>query len=166
MARELKGNLNGGGLRVGVVVSQFNEYLTGKLLQGAREALQRHGVPEDETAVVWVPGSLELPQAARRMALTGRWDALIALGAVVRGETAHFDYVAGEAARGIADIAKETGVPVSFGVLTTNTVEQATDRAGGSLGNRGYDSAITAIHMANLFREIDSLFPSHQEVKS
>ncbi len=165
MARELKGDLNGRGLRVGIVVSQFNEYVTAKLLQGAREALQRHGVQEEETTVVWVPGSLELSQAAQRMARTGRWDALIALGAVVRGETAHFDYVAAESARGIAAVARETGVPVAFGVLTTNTVEQATDRAGGRLGNRGYDAAVTALHMANLFREINAAFPPAQEVR-
>ena len=164
MAHELKGDLNGHGLRVGIVVSQFNEYVTAKLLQGAREALQRHGVQEEETAVVWVPGSLELAQAAQRMAGTGRWDALVALGAVVRGETAHFDYVAAESARSIAAVARETGVPVAFGVLTTNTVEQATDRAGGRLGNRGYDAAVSALHMANLFREIDAVFPPAQEV--
>ena len=161
MAHEIKGSLNGSGLRIGIIVSQFNEYLTAKLLQGALSALQRNSVPEERISVAWVPGSLELPQAARHMALSGQIDALVALGAVVRGETAHFDYVAGEAARGIAEVTRDTGIPVAFGVLTTDTIEQATDRAGGRMGNRGYDAAVTALQMANLLRDMDSAFPSH-----
>ncbi len=152
MARELKGQPDGHGLRVGVIVSQFNEYVTAKLLQGARDALLGHGVREEDLTVVWVPGSLELAQAARSMLSSGPWDALVALGAVIRGETAHFDVVAAESARGIGAVARETGVPVTFGVLTTNTVDQAMDRAGGKQGNKGYDAAMAALQMANLYR--------------
>ena len=154
MARELEGGLDGRGLRIGIVVSRFNEFITSRLLQGAQDALERHGVRDAETAVVWVPGALELPQAAKPMATSGRWDALIALGAVIRGETAHFDLVAHGASQGIARVAHDTGVPVAFGVLATDTVEQATARAGGKLGNRGADAAETAVHMANLVRQL------------
>lgn len=165
MAQELKGDVNGHGLRVGVIVSQFNEIVTARLLQGARDALLRSGVREEDITVVWVPGSLELAQAAQRMARSGRWHALVALGAVVRGETAHFDYVSAESAHGIATVARETGVPVAFGVLTTYTVEQATDRAGGKLGNKGYDAALTAVRMANLSQELDAVCSSAEEVR-
>jgi 6,7-dimethyl-8-ribityllumazine synthase len=156
MAHEISGNLDGHGLRVGVIVSQFNEYLTARLLQGAKDALQQHGVSEENVSVVWVPGSLELAQAALRMARTGQWDALVTLGAVVKGETAHFEYVSAEAARGVADVARETGVPITFGVLTTYTIDQAMDRAGGKLGNRGRDVAEAAIKMATLFKELEA----------
>lgn len=156
MAHELTGALDGAHLRVGLIVSQFNESITSRLLDGARDALTRHGVHEDRITIVHVPGSLELPQAAQRMADSGRWDALVTLGCVIRGETAHFDLVAGESARGVADVARTTGVPVAFGVLTTNTAEQALARAGGNLGNRGFDSVEAAIKMANLAPLLDA----------
>ena len=157
MALELKGGLDGQGLRVGVIVSEFNEVITSRLLEGARQALAGHGVREDAITIVWVPGSMELPQAAKRMADSGRWDALVALGCVIKGETAHFDFVAGEAARGIADVARESGVPVAFGVLTPNNMDQALARAGGAMGNRGFDAAESAIKMANLNRRLAAL---------
>ncbi len=157
MARELKGGLDGGPLRVGVIVSTFNEVVSSRLLDGAREALARHGVREDAIAIAWVPGSLELPQMAERMAATGMWDAIVALGCVIRGETAHFDYVAGEAARGIAETARRHGLPIAFGVLTTENADQAMARSGGALGNRGFDAAETAIKMANLYRRLESV---------
>ncbi len=156
MARELKADLTGRGLRVGVIVSQFNEFVSARLLQGARDAFQKHGVREEDLTVVWVPGSLELPQAAQRMARKGQWDALVTLGAVIRGETVHFDLVAKESSQGVAEVARQTGVPIAFGVLTTDTVEQATERAGGRLGNKGADAAAAAIQMANLFRRLDT----------
>ena len=165
MARELKGELNGHGLRVGVIVSQFNEFITARLLEGARDALLHHGVREEDITVVRVPGSLELAQAAQRMARTGAWDALVTLGAVIRGETAHFDIVASESARGVGTVARETGMPVAFGVLTTNTVDQATDRAGGKQGNKGYDAAVAALQMANLFRQLGAVSSPPQETR-
>ena len=155
MARELTGSLDGNGLRVGVIVAQFNEAITSRLLDGARDALATHGVREDAITIVSVPGALELPQAAKHMALAGQWDALIAIGCVIKGETAHFDYVAGEAARGVADVAREFDMPVAFGVLTTYDTGQAMARSGGALGNRGFDSAVAAIKMANLYRTIE-----------
>jgi 6,7-dimethyl-8-ribityllumazine synthase len=148
----IKGNLNGHGLRIAIVVSRFNHHITYRLLEGARDGLLSHGIEESDIAVVWVPGSMEVPLAALEMARKGRWDALVCLGAVIRGETAHFDYVAGEAARGIASASRETGAPMAFGILTTDTVEQALERAGGKLGNKGYDAALTAIEMTNLLR--------------
>lgn len=157
MAQELKGGLDAQGLRVGIIVSQFNEVVTSRLLQGAREGLGRHGVREESITIVWVPGAMELPQAAKRMADSGHWDALIALGCVIKGETAHFDFVAGESARGIADVARETGVPVAFGVLTPNNMDQALARAGGAMGNRGFDAAEAAIKMVDLNRQLDTL---------
>ena len=157
MARELKGELQGQGLRIGIVASHFNEFITSRLLQGAREGLADHGVRDEDVTVAWTPGSFELPLVARRIAQRGLWDALICLGTVIRGETAHFDYVAGEAARGIAQVARETGIPVIFGVLTTNTVDQAVERAGAKRGNKGYEAALSAIEMANLLRCLDSL---------
>ena len=152
--RHLRGGLGGHGLRVAIVASRYNHVVTSRLLEGAREGLLTHGLEEEDIAVAWVPGALEVPLAALEMARTGRWDALVCLGAVVRGETAHFDYVAGEAARGIASASRETGIPFTFGILTTNTMEQALERAGGSHGNKGYDAALAAIDMANLLRLI------------
>ena len=162
MATEISGNLDAQGLRVGIIVAQFNETITSRLLQGAREATAKHGVREELLTIVHVPGSFELPQVAERMARSGKWDVLTALGCVIRGETAHFDFVAAEAARGIAQVARETGVPVSFGVLTTNNVDQAMARSGGAQGNRGFDAMESAIKMANLhrrLREADALTP-------
>ena len=148
----LRGNLNGQGLRVAVVAARFNLFVTSKLVEGACEALLSHGLEEKDLAVSWVPGSFEVPLVALEMARTGKWDALVCLGAVIRGETAHFDYVAGEAARGIADVSRETGVPLACGILTTYTEEQALERAGGKMGNRGHYAALAAIESANLLR--------------
>ena len=153
----LKGNLNGQGLRVAVVAARFNLFVTSKLVEGACEALLSHGLEEKDLAVSWVPGSFEVPLVALEMAKTGKWDALVCLGAVIKGETAHFDYVAGEAARGIAAVARETGVPLAFGILTTYTEEQALERAGGKLGNRGCDAALAALESANLLRLLRSM---------
>jgi len=155
MARELSGNIDGTGLRIGILVAQFNEAITSRLLEGTRDALTRHGVREDAITIVSVPGSLELPQAAQRMARSGEWDALVTLGCVIKGETAHFDYVSAESARGIADVARAFDIPVTFGVLTTYDTNQAMARSGGALGNRGFDCALAAIKMATLNRQID-----------
>ncbi len=152
----LAGVLDAQGLRIGVVAARFNRFVTSRLVEGACEALLTHGLREDDLAVCWVPGSFEVPLAAAEMARSGRWDALVCIGAVIKGETAHFEYVAGEAARGIAEASRETGVPMTFGILTTYTGEQALARAGGSAGNRGYDAALTAIEMANLLRRLRS----------
>ena len=148
----LKGNLNGLGLRIAVVASRYNRLVTSKLVEGACEALLSHGLEDKDLTVSWVPGTFEVPLVAQEMARTGNWDALVCLGAVIRGETAHFDYVAGEAARGIAEVSRETGVPLAFGILTTYTEEQALERAGGKMGNRGHDAALAAIESANLLR--------------
>lgn len=144
----------GQGLRFGIVVSRFNEFITDKLLAGAKDALRRHGVSEDAVEVAWVPGSFEIPLVADRMAASGRYDAVIALGAVIRGATAHFDYVAGEVAKGVAGAALKNGVPVIFGVITVDTIEQAIERAGTKSGNKGWEAAVNAIEMANLMREL------------
>ncbi len=157
MAHEIAGSLDAQWMRVGIIVAQFNESITSRLLSGAREAASRHGVREDRLAIVRVPGSFELPQIAARMARADRWDALVALGCVIRGETAHFDFVAAEAARGIAEVARSTGTTVAFGVLTTNSVEQAMARSGGTGGNRGFDAMESAIKMANLRRSLDEV---------
>lgn len=154
MGRTFEGTLVGSGLRFGIVVSRFNEFITQRLLEGALDGLRRHGVEEDAVDVAWVPGSLEIPVVARRLAQSGQYDAVICLGAVIRGATAHFDYVAGGAATGIASAALETGVPVIFGVITTDTIEQAIERAGTKAGNKGYDAALSAIEMANLMRTL------------
>jgi 6,7-dimethyl-8-ribityllumazine synthase len=152
--RRLTGTDRGQGLKVALVVSRFNASITDKLLQGALDALRKHGVGEEDTDVVQVPGAFELPAAARRVAALGRHDAIVALGAVIRGETAHFDYVAGEAARGIAQLAIEGPCAVTFGVLTTETEEQAEERAGGSHGNKGADAVRAAIELATLYRQL------------
>jgi 6,7-dimethyl-8-ribityllumazine synthase len=164
MAREIAGSTDGTGLRVGVIVSQFNEAITTRLVDGAREALARHGVREDAITVVTVPGALELPQAAQQMAGTGEWDALVALGCVIRGETSHYDIVAGESSRGISDVAREHGLPIAFGVLTTETTDQAMARSGGAMGNRGFDAVVTAIKMANLRLQIQDVTTKEMSV--
>ncbi len=153
----IEGLLTGRGRRFGIVVSRFNEFITSKLLDGALDALLRHEVDTDAIDVVWVPGSFEIPITAKRLAKTGRYDAVICLGAVIRGATPHFDYVAAEVSKGIANVGLETGVPVIFGVLTTDTIEQAVERAGTKMGNKGFEAAMVAIEMANLFAEIDQL---------
>lgn len=149
----IEGHLDSKGLKFAIVVSRFNAIITERLLEGALDALRRTGC-EDEVTVVRVPGSWELPVAARALAASQRYDALICLGAVIKGETPHFDYVAGEAGKGLGAIAAETGVPIGFGVLTTNTVEQAVDRAGAKAGNKGFDAAMSAVEMANLMRKL------------
>lgn len=154
MGNTFQGELHGAGLRIAVVVSRFNEVVTSRLLAGARSALERHGVHEDDVDVAWAPGAFELPIVARKLAEGHRYDAVVCLGAVIRGETPHFEYVAREAARGIADVSRDTGVPAIFGVLTTDTLEQALDRAGGKAGNKGHDAAVNAIEMANLLRRL------------
>ena len=155
MAKTLEGNLSGQGLSLAITVSRFNRLVTDRLLAGAQDAMARHGVPLEKVDLVWVPGAMELPLAARRLAGRGRYDAIICLGAVIRGETPHFDYVAGQAAAGIGRVALDTGVPTIFGVITANTLEQALDRAGGKAGNKGYDAVVTAIEMANLLEQIE-----------
>jgi len=154
MGRTYEGGLTGTGLRFGIVVSRFNEFVTSRLLAGATDVLRRHGVAEADIDVAWVPGSFEIPLVAQRMAATGRYDAVICLGAVIRGATPHFDYVAGAAATGVAQVGLQTGVPVIFGILTTDTVEQAIERAGTKAGNKGAEAATAAIEMANLLREL------------
>ena len=166
MAQELSGEVDGTGLRIGVIVAQFNEAVTSRLLDGAREALDRHGVLEDAITIVHVPGSLELPQAAQRMARSGRWDALVALGCVIRGETKHFDLVAAEAARGIAQVARETGTAIGFGVLTTEDTAQAMARSGGVLGNRGSDAVEAALRMASVNRQLDGAAKQSRAAKA
>ncbi len=155
MAHEFRGGLDTHGIRIGVVVSQFNDFITSRLLQGAREALAKHGVHEESITIARVPGALELPQMAARMAARGSWDALVTLGCVIRGETSHFEFVAAEAARGVAQVARDSGLPVAFGVLTTNDAEQAMARSGGAMGNRGFDAVETAIKMVNVYRQMD-----------
>jgi len=142
-------------MSIAVVVSRFNQALTEKLLAGALEALGKCGIDSDSVDVVWVPGSFELPPAAKRLAESGRYDAIACLGCVLRGETPHFDYVAGQAATGIARVGLDTGVPIAFGVITADTLQQAVERAGGSSGNKGFDAVMTAVRMANLMKMID-----------
>jgi len=149
-----EGNLAGADLRVAIVVARFNDLIGERLLAGALDGLKRHGVAEGAIDVAWVPGSFEIPTVARRFACSGKFEAVICLGAVIRGATAHFDLVAGQAAAGIAAVGRETGVPTIFGVLTTDTIEQAIERAGSKAGNKGYDAALAAIEMANLFRDL------------
>jgi len=149
-----EGHLGGRGLRFAIVVARFNDFITSRLLEGALAGLRRHGVAEESVDVAWVPGSFEIPVAAKALAQSGRYDAVICLGAVIRGATAHFDYVAGQAASGIAQVALQTGVPCIFGVLTTDTIEQAIERAGTKAGNKGYEAAISAIEMATLLQRI------------
>lgn len=151
--KEYHGELNGKGLKIGIVVSRFNEIITRSLLAGACDALIRHGVSSSDIEVVWVPGAFDIPLLAKTMVQSGRYDAVICLGAVIRGATAHFDYVAGQAAAGIARVALENNVPVAFGVLTTDTVDQALERAGSKAGNKGIDAAAAAIEMANLLKK-------------
>ena len=152
--REVRGTFDARGRRFALVASQFNELVTSKLVEGAVACLRAHGIAEEDLVVVWVAGAFELPFAARRLAASGLYDAVVCLGAVIRGETAHFDYVAGEAARGIADAAARTGLPVMFGVLTTDTLEQALDRAGGKHGNKGWDAAMGAMQMASVLDQL------------
>ncbi len=154
MSKLFEGVLLGKGLKFGVVISRFNEFISGKLLDGAQDALLRHGVSEDDIDIARTPGSLEIPLVALKLAQTGRYDAIICLGAIIRGGTPHFDYVATELSKGIAKIALETGLPVIHGVITADTLEQAIERAGTKKGNKGFDAAVSAIEMANLLKSL------------
>jgi 6,7-dimethyl-8-ribityllumazine synthase len=150
----LEGKLNAQGLRFGIVVSRFNEFITGRLLSGAIDSLIRHGADESNITVAWVPGTFEIPIVAQKFAASGRFDAVVCLGALIRGATPHFDYLAAEVTKGIAQIGLQTGVPTVFGVITTDNIEQAVERAGTKSGNKGFDAATTAIEMANILRQI------------
>jgi len=156
LVKVYEGHLVGEGLKFGIVAGRFNEFITNKLYTGALDALQRHGVSEQDIEMAWVPGAFEIPMVARRMVDTGRFDAVICLGAVIRGATPHFDYVAAEVSKGIAKVGLDTGVPVIFGVITADTIEQAIERAGTKAGNKGWDAAVTAIEMANLTKSLVS----------
>ena len=153
--RTLEGNLVAKDMKVGIVCARFNEFITSKLLSGAMDALKRHEVSEENIYVAWVPGAFEIPLIASKMAKSGRYDAVICLGAVIRGNTSHYDYVCSEVSKGIASVSLATDIPVMFGVLTTENIEQAIERAGTKAGNKGYDCAMGAIEMVNLIREID-----------
>ncbi len=155
MGKVFEGNLVGAGLKVGIVVGRFNEFITSKLLGGAQDALRRHGVEEADVDVAWVPGAFEIPFAAKKMVDMKKYDAVITLGTVIRGSTPHFDYVCSEAAKGVATVALQSGTPVIFGVLTTDTIEQAIERAGTKAGNKGWEAAASAIEMANLSRSFE-----------
>ncbi|HOV60382.1 MAG TPA: 6,7-dimethyl-8-ribityllumazine synthase [Candidatus Hydrogenedentes bacterium] len=156
MPRILEGHyVDNGRRRFGVVVSRFNEFITAKLLAGALDALSRHGVPDDAVTVAWVPGAFEIPLVAKKMAQSGRYDAVIALGCVIRGATPHFEYVAAEAAKGVGMVMLETGVPVLFGILTTDSIEQAVERAGTKAGNKGADAAMGALEMVSLLDALE-----------
>lgn len=150
MGKTFEAQLIGSGLKVGIIVGRFNEFITSKLLGGALDGLKRHGVDESKIDIAWVPGAFEIPLIAKKMAETNQYDAIIGLGTVIRGSTTHYDYVCNEAAKGIASVSLETGVPVIFGVVTTENIEQAIERAGTKSGNKGYDAAVSAIEMANL----------------
>jgi len=143
--KKFEGKFNGKGIKIGIVAGRFNEFITAKLLSGAMDGLIRHEVKEDDVDVAWVPGAFEIPLIASKMAKSGRYDALICLGAVIRGSTTHYDYVCNEVSKGIAHISLETGIPVMFGILTTENIEQAIERAGTKAGNKGYDCALSAI---------------------
>ncbi len=148
-----EGKLNGSGLKVAIVVSRFNGFITERLLSGAMDGLSRHGISDTNIDVYRCPGAFEIPSVAKKIIEGKKHDAIICLGAVIRGETPHFDYVAGESAKGISELALGSGIPVIYGILTTDTVEQAVDRAGGKSGNKGYDAAVSAIEMVNLFKQ-------------
>ncbi len=153
--RTIEGRLTAEGLRFAIIVGRFNNLITEKLLEGAIDCIIRHGGVEDNITIIRVPGSFEIPLAAKKAAKSGNYDAVICLGAVIRGATPHFDYVANEVTKGIAQVALETEVPISYGILTTDTIEQAIERAGTKMGNKGFDAALTAIEMANLIDEIE-----------
>ncbi|NCA77391.1 MAG: 6,7-dimethyl-8-ribityllumazine synthase [Alphaproteobacteria bacterium] len=152
--RTIEGKLDASGLRFGIVIARFNEFISGKLLAGCLDGLKRHGADEEAIEVVWSPGSFEIPLLAKNMAASENYDAVICLGAVIRGATPHFDYVAAEVSKGVAQAALETGHPVIFGVLTTDNIEQAIERAGTKGGNKGFDAALAAIEIANVIKEL------------
>lgn len=150
-----EGKVVSSGIKVGIVASRFNEFITSKLVAGAKDGLIRHDVNEDDVDVAWVPGAFEVPLIAKKMAGSGKYDAVICVGAVIRGSTSHYDYVCSEVSKGIASVSLSSGIPVMFGILTTDTIEQAIERAGTKAGNKGYDCALGAIEMVNLIREIE-----------
>ncbi|MBW5456276.1 6,7-dimethyl-8-ribityllumazine synthase [Clostridium sporogenes] len=150
-----EGKLTAEGLKVGIIVSRFNEFITSKLLSGSIDCLKRHGAKEDNIEICWVPGAFEIPVIAKKMASKGKYDAVICLGTVIRGATPHFDYVSSEVSKGVAHVSLDKEVPVIFGVLTTDTIEQAIERAGTKTGNKGYDAAMSAIEMSNLIKILD-----------
>ncbi|MCL0076839.1 6,7-dimethyl-8-ribityllumazine synthase [Dehalococcoidia bacterium] len=154
MGKRYEGMLLGEGLRFGLVVSRFNEFITSKLLEGAQDALSRHGVREDDIELAWTPGSFEIPLVAKKMAETGRYDAVVCLGTVIRGGTPHFDYIAAEVSRGIASVGLDVGIPLIFGIITADTLDQAIERAGTKMGNAGFNAAMNAIEMANLLKSL------------
>ena len=152
--KTIEGKLDGKGLRFGIVIARFNEFISGKLLSGCLDGLNRHGADEKKIDIVWSPGAFELPLLAKKLAQSEKYDAVICLGAIIRGATPHFDFIAAEVAKGIANVGIETGLPVIFGVLTTDNIEQAIERAGTKGGNKGFDAALAAIEMAHLMKEI------------
>lgn len=154
MSTIYEGHLVGTDLKIGIVVGRFNDFITGRLLNGAEDALRRHGVDEQNIDVAWVPGAFEIPVIAKKLAATKKYDAVITLGTVIRGSTPHFDYVCNEVAKGVAAINMQEGIPVIFGVITTDNIEQAIERAGTKAGNKGWDAATAAIEMANLMKQI------------
>ncbi|MDC3413194.1 6,7-dimethyl-8-ribityllumazine synthase [Aquibacillus sp. 3ASR75-11] len=155
MSQIYEGNLVATDLKIGVVVGRFNEFITSKLLGGAQDTLKRHGVREEDVSIAWVPGAFEIPLVAKKMAASGKYDAVITLGTVIRGSTPHFDYVSSEVSKGVASVSMQEGLPVIFGVLTTDTIEQAIERSGTKAGNKGAEAALSAIEMANLLREFE-----------
>lgn len=155
MSHQYEGNLVGTGLKIGMVVGRFNEFITSKLLSGAEDTLRRHGVKGEDVSVAWVPGAFEIPLIAKNMATSGKYDAIITLGTVIRGSTPHFDYVCSEVSKGVASVSMQENLPVIFGVLTTENIEQAIERAGTKAGNKGAEAAVSAIEMANLIRELN-----------
>lgn len=154
MAKIIQGDLSGKGLKIGIVAARFNDFITSRLVEGALDGLQRHGVSENDIEIVKVPGSYEIPLAAKMLAQAKKYDAIICLGAVIRGATPHFEYVSAEVSKGVAAVSMETGSPVIFGVLTTDTIEQAIERAGTKSGNKGWDAALSAIEMANVVKQM------------
>lgn len=156
LGNRFEGKLLGEGLRFGLVVARFNEFISQKLLDGATDGFLRHGVRQEDMDVAWVPGSFEIPMVAKRMAQTGKYAAVVCLGTIIRGGTAHFDLIASEVTKGIANVSLDTGVPVIFGVITADSLEQAIERAGTKMGNKGFDAATSALEMANLLRELET----------
>ena len=151
---KIEGKVVADGIKVGIVASRFNEFIVSKLVGGAVDGLVRHDVKDEDISVAWVPGAFEIPLAAKKMAASGKYDAVICLGTVIRGETSHYDYVCAEVSKGIAQVSLESGIPVMFGILTTDTIEQAVTRAGTKAGNKGYDCALGAIEMVNLMKQL------------
>lgn len=155
MVKTIEGSLVGTGLKVGIVVGRFNDFITGKLYEGAVDAFKRHGVEVNDVEVAYVPGAFEIPLVASKMANSGKYDAVVTLGAVIRGSTPHFDYVCNEAAKGVSQASQQSGIPVIFGVITTDTIEQAIERAGTKAGNKGWEAATAAIEMATLLKNFE-----------